>query len=67
MTNIVYSKNKNGSVSRDKKGRKKYEIKEGVDSLNAPLTLHKLLYGYALSEVARLINITLPKHSNSVT
>lgn len=40
---------------------------EGVDSLNAPLTLHKLLYGYALSEVARLINITLPKHSNSVT
>ena len=41
---IVYSKNKDGSVSRDKKGRKKYEIKEGVDSLNNPLTLHKLLH-----------------------
>ena len=45
---IVYSKNKDGSVSRDKKGRKKYEIKEGVDSLNTPLTLHKLLHCNAL-------------------
>ena len=42
---IVYSKNKNGSFSRDKKGRKKYEITEGVDSLNTPLTHHKLLHG----------------------
>ena len=46
---IVYSKNKDGSVSRDKKGRKKYEIKEGVDSLNTPLTLHKLLHGNRFS------------------
>lgn len=45
---IVYSKNKNGSFSRDKKGRKKYEITEGVDKLNTPLTLHKLLNGHRL-------------------
>ena len=56
---IVYSKNKNGSFSRDKKGRKKYEIKEGVDKLNTPLTLHKLLHRNTLGQVSWLIYVSI--------
>ena len=63
---IVYSKNKNGSVSRDKKGRKKYEIKEGVDSLNTPLTLHKLLHGNRFRQVSWTVYITASHHSDIV-
>ena len=43
---IHLEKNKDGSISRDKKGLRKYKVLEGEGSLNNPLTHQKLFDGY---------------------
>ncbi|MBL6873577.1 MAG: hypothetical protein ISR00_06525 [Flavobacteriales bacterium] len=42
---IHLEKNKDGSISRDKKGLRKYKVLEGEGSLNNPLTHQKLFDG----------------------
>ena len=41
---IHLEKNKDGSISRDKKGLRKYKVLEGEGSLNNPLTHQKLFH-----------------------
>ena len=45
---IHLEKNKDGSISRDKKGLRKYKVLKGEGSLNNPLTHQKLLDGGGL-------------------
>ena len=54
---IHLEKNKDGSISRDKKGLRKYKVLEGEGSLNNPLTHQKLFDGNRFSKVSRLIYI----------
>ena len=42
---IHIDRNKDGSISRDKKGLRKYKVLEGEGSLNNPLTHQKLFDG----------------------
>jgi hypothetical protein len=59
---IHLEKNKDGSISRDKKGLRKYKVLEGEGSLNNPLTHQKLLYGNRLGQITRLIDISAEHH-----
>ena len=63
---IHLEKNKDGSISRDKKGLRKYKVLEGEGSLNNPLTHQKLLYGNTFSQVSWLIHISVKHHSNVI-
>ena len=54
---IQIDRNKDGSISRDKKGLRKYKVLEGEGSLNNPLTHQKLFDGHAFREVSRLIHV----------
>ena len=45
---IHLEKNKDGSISRDKKGLRKYKVLEGEGNLNNPLTHQKLFDGNGL-------------------
>ena len=55
---IQIDRNKDGSISRDKKGLRKYKVLEGEGSLNNPLTHQKLFDGNTFRQVSGLINIT---------
>ena len=63
---IQIDRNKDGSISRDKKGLRKYKVLEGEGSLNNPLTHQKLFDGHTLGKVSWLIYVALTHHSNVI-
>ena len=63
---IHIDRNKDGSISRDKKGLRKYKVLEGEGSLNNPLTHQKLFDGHGLCQVTRLIHVTLSHYGDVI-
>ena len=63
---IHLEKNKDGSISRDKKGLRKYKVLKGEGSLNNPLTHQKLFDGNTLRQISWLIHVATSHHSDVV-
>ena len=63
---IHLEKNKDGSISRDKKGLRKYKVLEGEGSLNNPLTHQKLFDGNRFRQISWLINVLLQLNGDMI-